>query len=325
MKYTKYIATGVTFSLLSIFALASAATGDVTATGTTIVPTTTSTLEVKGAPRLIKKTTDSVVLEWDSVLNASAYIVKYSKSSVANSTDPVAQYDNETDQVTTTGAVITKLSSTNEKLAPATSYYFSLVAIDKDGKESDTFSDELMVTTEATEVTVSSGVTTSDVITALAIKDLVVSDDKTLSLSFNSDLSVDPVQVKITKTSDNSSVLVGTVIQDPTMLNTVVVTTLSALSPASSYTLTVLSAKDSLGNTIQEGVSGLKEFTTAETLKTSTSVVAPTSTADITALSGSVSPESATKVATGAKENLIVFIALILSLGIVYIYRRKLI
>ncbi|EKD30477.1 MAG: hypothetical protein ACD_78C00044G0002 [uncultured bacterium (gcode 4)] len=324
MRYTKYIATGITLSLLSISALASAATGDVTvATGTVVVPTT-STLEVKGAPRLIKKTSDSVVLEWDTVLNASAYIVKYSKTSVANSTDPVAQYDNETDQVTITGAVITKLSSTNEKLAPATSYYFSLVAIDKDGKESDTFSDELMVTTEAADMTASSGAIASDsgATTALAIKELVVSDDKTLSLSFNSDLSLDPVQVKITKTSDNSDILVGTVIQDPTMLSTVTITTLSALSPASSYTLTVLSAKDSLGNTIQEGVSGLKEFTTTETLKVSTPVLIA---ADTTTLTGTVSPESATKVATGAKENVIVLIALLLSLGIVYIYRKKLI
>lgn len=333
MKYTKYIVTGVTLSLLSISTLASAATGSVTTTtgvtaATVVVPTTTTTLEVKGAPRLIKKTTDSVVLEWDSVPAASAYIVKYSKTSVANSKDPTAQYDNETDQVTTTGAVITKLSSTNEKLTPATSYYFSLVAIDKDGKESDTFSDELMVTTEALGMTTSSGATTA----ALAIKELVVSDDRTLSLSFNSNLSADPIRIKITKTSDNSDVSVGTVIQDPTNPAAVVITTLSTLSPASSYTLTVLSAKDSLGNNIQEGVSGLKEFTTTETLKASASVITPTiggesasGTVSPESASGTVSPESATKVATGTQTNMIVLAALLLSLGIVYIYRRKLI
>lgn len=332
MKYTKYIVTGVTLSFLSISTLVSAATGSIAAepipvsSGTIMPPAmnaapaaTTTTLEVKGAPRLIKKTVDSVVLEWDSVPAASAYIVKYSKTSVANSKDPTAQYDNETDQVTTTGAVITKLSSTNEKLVPATSYYFSLVAIDKDGKESDTFSDELMVTTEALGITTSSGATAA----ALAIKELVVSDDRTLSLSFNSNLSADPVRIKITKTSDNSDVSVGTVIQDPTILDTVTVTTLSALSSASSYTLTVLSAKDSLGNNIQEGVSGLKEFTTTETLKPSASVIIPTIGGE--SASGTISPEAATKVATGTKENLIVLAALLLSLGIVYIYRRKLI
>lgn len=323
MQYTKYLTTGVVLSLLSISSLVSAATGD-TATGSVDAPIVASaaTLEVKGAPRLVKKTADSVVLEWDAVASASAYIVKYSKTSVASSTDPNAQYDNETDQVTTTGAVITKLSSTNENLTPATSYYFSVVAIDKDGKESDTFSDELMVTTESVEMTTASGDTAA---VALAIKDLVVLDDRTLSLSFNADLSIDPVSVKIIKTSDNSTITVGTVVQDQTVLNTVMITTLSALNPASSYTLTVLSAKDTLGNTIQEGVSGLKEFTTAETLVASVPEVALTSASSTGTLSGAVSPEAATQVATGAKENLIVLAALLLSLGIVYIYRRKLI
>lgn len=332
MQYTKYLAAGVVLSILSVSSLVSAATDTVTAGTTTVASTgvtagdvvvpaaTTTSLEVKGAPRLVKKTADSVVLEWDAVPNASAYIVKYAKTSVATSQDPNAQYDNETDQVTTTGAVITKLSSSNEKLAAATSYYFSVVAIDKDGKESDTFSDELMVTTEAAGMATASGTT------ALAIKELVVSDDRTISLSFSSDLSADPVRVKITKTSDNSDVPVGTIVQDSAMLNTVVVSTLSALSPASSYTLTVLSAKDAAGNTIQEGVSGLKEFTTAETLKASTSTtnLSAAGTASGTTMSGAVDTASATKVATGAKENIIVLAALLLSLGIVYIYRRKL-
>lgn len=261
-----------------------------------------------------------MTLEWDAVPSADAYIVKYSKTSVAASTDPNAQYDNETDQVTTTGAVITKLSSSNEKLAAATSYYFSVVAIGKDGKESDTFSEEIAVITDAAGATTTSGATA-----ALAIKDVVVTNDMTLSLSFNTNLSTDPVRVKITKTSDNSDIAVGTVVQDPAMLNTVTVTTLSALSPASSYTLTVLSATDAAGNNIQEGVNGLKEFTTAETLAASAPIATPSVVAGESA-SGAIvgAPETATKVATGAKENIIVLAALLLSLGIVYIYRRKL-
>lgn len=341
MQYKKYLATAVTLSLVSVSAMVSAASGDVVAGSTAVtstgvaagsvaVPTATSaSLEVKGAPRLVKKTSDSVVLEWDTVPGASAYIVKYSKASVASSTDPNAQYDNETDQVTTTGAVITKLSATNEKLAPATAYYFSVVAIDKEGKESDTFSDELTVTTDAAGMVAFTGsVTTAEVAAALAIKDLVVTDDKTLTLTFNTNLSVDPVKVKITKTSDNSSVPVGTVVQDAANPAAVTVTTLAALSPASSYTLTVLSAKDAAGNTIQEGVNGLKEFTTAETLKANASTETPMLAAGSdsgTTLSGAVSTEDATKVATGAKENIIVLAALLLSLGIVAIYRRKLI
>lgn len=323
MRYTKYIAAIATLSTLSFLSLASAATGEETSIAPDAVVTTSASLEMDSAPRLVNKTTDSVTLEWDSVPSASAYIVKYSKTSVAGSSDENAQYDNETDQVTTTGAVITKLSSSNESLTPETAYYFSIVAIDNEGKESDTFSDELMVITESAEATTASGVNAAPP-AALAISDLVVSDDRTLSLSFNSNLSADPVQVKITKTSDNSDVPVGGVVQDQTALNTVVVSTLTALSPASSYTLTVLSAKDAAGNTIQEGVSGLREFTTAETLAANTVVATPVAIGAETA-SGTVSVETATAVETGAKENLIVFAALLLSLGIVYIYRRKLI
>lgn len=327
MQYTKYLATIAIFSLVSVSTLVSAATGDVTATGMTTVAPTTTSLEVKGAPRLVKKTTDSVVLEWDAVPAASAYIVKYSKTSVATSTDLNAQYDNETDQVSTTGAVITKLSSTNEQLTPATSYYFSVVAIDNQGKESDTFSDELMVTTESVDTAMVSDVVSSGSVipvVTLAINDLVVIDDKTISLSFNSDLSTDPVRVKITKTSDNSDIAVETVVQDSMNLSTVTITTLSALIPDSSYALTVLSAKDVAGSIIQEGVSGLKEFTTSETLQPAIEETVPT----LNAAPGSeevVSVATATEVATGAKENLIILAALLLSLGIVYIYRRKLI
>lgn len=344
MQYTKYLATVATVSLISLSTLVSAATGDA-ATGTATTANTgvtmtetpktmTTSLEVEGAPRLIKKTSDSIVLEWDKVPSATAYIVKYSKTSVANSKDVTTQYDNETDSMTTTGAVITKLSTSNEKLTPATSYYFSVVAIDSTGKESDTYSDELMVTTEAATIAVSTGTTASatGVTTmapvTLAVKDLVISDDKTFTLSFSSQLSADPVRVKITKISDSSDVAIDTVTQDPKDPSAVVVTTLSALSSASSYTLTVLSAKDTAGNNIQEGVNGLKEFTTSETLKLSAPTATPAVTAESasgTALAAVASPETATKVATGAKENVIVLAALLLSLGIVYIYRRKLI
>lgn len=336
MSYTKYLVAIATLSMISVSSLVSAATGDtatgtMAATGTVTTTTSTASLEVKGAPRLMKKTSDSVTLEWDKVPGASAYIVKYSKTSVATSKDPNAQYDNETDAITATGVVITKLSTSNEKLTPATSYYFSVVAIDSTGKESDTFSDEAAVTTDASGMTASSGTTATPALTtsatALAIKDVVVSDDKTLSLSFNSNLSTDPVRVKITKTSDNSDIAVGSVVADAANPNTVTITTLVPLTAASSYTLTVLAAKDTMGNNVQEGVSGIKEFTTTEALKVTTPALtaAPAMAASGATLSGAVATEGATKVATGAKENIIVFAALLLSLGIVYIYRRKLI
>ena len=335
MKYTQYIKTASVISLLSVVNLAFAATAATVSTGdtTTVTGTTAATgaiatttaplsLEVKGAPRLVKKTSDSVSLEWDKVPAASAYIVKYSKSSVANSKDPNAQYDNETDQVSGTGVVISKLSTSSEKLSPATAYYFSVVAIDKEGKESDTFSDELMVMTEAT----ASGATATGIAStptaSLAIKDLTVVDDSNISLSFNSDLSNDTVKVKITKTSDNSDVVVGTVTKDEKMANTVNISMVSKLSPSSAYTLTVLSAKDASGNIIQEGVSGLKEFKTLATLKAS--ALTATGAIDTTS-SGAALIVPTTTVETGAKENIIILAALLLSLGIVVIYRRKLV
>ncbi|EKD29927.1 MAG: hypothetical protein ACD_78C00209G0003 [uncultured bacterium (gcode 4)] len=318
MKYIKYVAM---ISLLSISTAALAATA-VTSTGVTTdtatVATTTS-LEVKGAPRLIKKTADSVTLEWDKVVGADSYIVKYSKTSVAGSTDPNAQYDNESDQVTTTGAVITSLSSTKEKLAPSTAYYFSVVAIDKDGKESDTFSDELMVTTDAAGTTTA---TASGATATLSVAGVTVTDDRTLTVAFNMELGADPVTVKITKTSDNSDVAVGLVTPDTTKKDTVIVSTVAALSPTTSYTLTVLSAKDAAGNSIQEGVSGLKEFSTPATM---TAGIAAAGTESGATLSGSVTPEVTTTVATGAGTNLLVLAALLLSLGVVYIYRKKLV
>lgn len=327
MRYTKYLALVATLSLMSVSTLVSAAAPAATpAAEAPAAMTTPTSLTVKGAPRLVNKTSNSVTLEWDAIPAATAYIVKYSKTSVANSKDPTVQYDNETDQLTTTGAVITKLSSNNEALTPATTYYFSFVAMDKDMKESDTFSDELMVVTDA------SGMVATGSTTALAIQDLVVIDANTISLTFNTALSNEPVNVKITKTSDNSNILVGAVVQDPTNPNAVKVTTLAALSPVSSYTLTVLSAKDAAGNTIQEGVSGLKEFTTPETLKATanTAVEIPAlnaagSESGVTLSGVTVDVTSATKVETGTQTNLMILAALLLSLGIVYIARRKLV
>lgn len=327
MRYTKYLALVATLSLMSVSTLVSAAAPAATpAAEAPAAMTTPTSLTVKGAPRLVNKTSNSVTLEWDAIPAATAYIVKYSKTSVANSKDPTVQYDNETDQLTTTGAVITKLSSNNEALTPATTYYFSFVAMDKDMKESDTFSDELMVVTDA------SGMVATGSTTALAIQDLVVIDANTISLAFNTALSNEPVNVKITKTSDNSNILVGAVVQDPTNPNAVKVTTLAALSPVSSYTLTVLSAKDAAGNTIQEGVSGLKEFTTPETLKATanTAVEIPAlnaagSESGVTLSGVTVDVTSATKVETGTQTNLMILAALLLSLGIVYIARRKLV
>ena len=346
MQYTKFITSTIVVSLVSITASAFAATGaTVTSSGTTAGTATvtatgvtvgniaigtgvTTSLEVKTAPKLVKKTASSITLEWDKVASASAYIVKYSKTSVATSKDPNAIYDNEIDPVTSTGVTIEKLSSTNEKLTANTAYYFSVVAVDKDGKESDSFSDELMVTTDAdgaiTAMTTTSAA--SGTIASLAIATVTMINDRTMSVVFNTELSNDALKAKIGKTSDNSDVTIQSIVKDAMNPKAALVTLAAPLAVASSYTLAIISAKDIAGNTIQEGVNGLKEFTTPETMIAAAGSVVGIEAASGSSLSGAVAPVvEATKVATGTQENLLVLAALILSVGIAYIYRRKLV
>ncbi len=95
-------------------------------------------LEVSSAPRLVSLEDGSVTLEWDAVENAAGYIVKYGTTSVANSEDEFAQYENETDETPETSTTISGLD-------PEMTYYFSLVAVDEAKNESDMFSDELAV------------------------------------------------------------------------------------------------------------------------------------------------------------------------------------
>jgi len=138
MTHTKKIAIA-TLILFTTSTMAFAATGAQVSTTGAVVK---ASLEVKSAPKLVSKTSNSITLEWEKVDAAATYIVKYSKNSVATSSLPNPQYDNETDPVTTTGTTISNLESDMN-------YYFSVVAVDKDNNESDTYSDELKVKTDA--------------------------------------------------------------------------------------------------------------------------------------------------------------------------------
>ncbi len=276
---------------------------------------TSTSLEVKSAPRMISKTSTWVVLEWDKVGAAAAYIVKYSKESVATSTDPNAQYTDETDQVTETWATIADLE-------PSTAYYFSVVAVDEEGNESNTFSDELNIVTDAVWLNAAPAAWTWTEVKAqswasLAIQSINVIDNKSLSLEFNTALSIDPVKVKITKTSDNSDLPVSEVTQDPTAPNKVVVKIATVIDPSSSYSLTVISAKDTSGNNIQEGANGVKEFTTLATLPASPELNAASWATDSWALAPIALP------ATWTKENLIIIAALLTSFVLVFSFRKK--
>jgi len=296
----------------------SAATWDTatpTATSATVTTTSADTsLELPTPPRLVNKTSTWVTLEWDKVSAASGYIVLYSKTSVATSTDPNALYDNETDQVTETWATISDLEAN-------TKYYFAVVPVDKEGNQGSTFSSELSVSTDASTSTATGATTTTVPTSSLALSGVTVIDNKTLAVQFNALLGTEPVTVKITKTSDNSDIAVSEIVPDATLKDTVAIKLNTVLDPSSSYSLTVISAKDEAGNNISEGVNGIKEFTTLATLASAPEL----NSASWATMSGATLPDAKALPATWTKENLIVLAALILSFGIVFIYRRKLV
>lgn len=325
---------------LAMTSTAMAATGVTTATTWTST-TANASLEVKSAPRLVAKTSNSVTLEWDKVDAATSYIVKYSTKSVANSTETNPQYDNESDPVTSTGTVISTLSD-GKPLAPATEYYFSIVAVDKDNNESDTYSDELKVKTDAATAAApawtpttaaapawtalaptASGATTAAV---FALKSANAIDNKTIELEFSAPLGSTPLSVKVVKTSDNSDVSVASTSVDPTNPTKATVKILTVLDPKSTYSVTVIWASDAAGNNIKQWVDGIKEFTASESLPISPEAAlnagGPANMMSGATASWTLTPNmEAAK--TGPRENIIVVLALVLSFGIVYGYRKR--
>lgn len=313
-----------TFAILASLAFvwsAFAATWD-TWSVTTTSTTNNASLDVTWAPKLVSKTSTWITLEWAKVDAAATYIVKYSKKSVATSTDPNPQYDNETDPVTTTGSTVTWLN-------PDTQYYFSVVAVDANWNESDTYSDELAVKTDAAwTTTTASGTEVAASASTLAVTNAVAVDNKTVKVEFSSALSTDPITLKITKTSDNSDVPVSSV-TGSTSPNTVVATIATVLDPKSSYQVVIIDAKDASGNNIQKGVNGIKEFLTPENLAVSPEAMLNSAMATWATLSGATESGAVLPnleaARSGPKENLIIIASLLISLWIFFSLRKKLV
>lgn len=243
---------------LATTSIAFASTGDTsTNTGTTTAITTTTSaniaavaeaLNVPGAPELVSKTDTSITLKWNKVAVAKAYIVKYSKKSVAeavNSGDTTAMYQDEIDPVSTTGAMIKNLKS-------GTPYYFAVVALDENNNESATNSEELSVSTLAEGT--STGAETTAVTTKATdfkLANVVIVDDKTITVSFSAPVVAESVTLKLTKSANSSNIPVVSV--NKTLLPTEVTVKLGAtLDPTSSYSLVVITAKDSTGSAITQ-------------------------------------------------------------------------
>jgi hypothetical protein len=326
---------------------ASSSTGSTAPTmAATSVPSTPSeSLNVSGAPSVVSQTATSVTLTWSKVDIAKSYVVKYSKIDVAEASkngDTTATYDNESDQVTTTGATISDLKTD-------TTYYFSVVALDAANNESPTYSEQLAVklvadlaaasgsgAVAAVAATGSVETTAPAVASAtgsLKLAGVTVINEKTLSLEFSAELSSQPVSVKLTKTSDNSTVVVDSVVKSletPTMAN---VTLAAPLSTSSSYSIVIIDAADAKGLPISEGVNAVKEFVTAATLAkapdvTTSGTELPVLNAagqEATASGAAVTPVTAASELppTGTKTNLLILMAAFLALGIVYFIQKK--
>jgi LPXTG-motif cell wall-anchored protein len=320
------------FGLLSASAWAATDTA-ATATGTAATASALQDeLNVPGAPALVSKTATSVTLSWAKVPAAASYIVKYSKNSVAEAfkSGKAAVYEVETDQITATGTTIKDLSTD-------TTYYFAVVALDKENNESATNSEELSVKLSAADGVATAGTGATAAMTgataSFKLSSVTATSAKVIALEFSSPVGTTPVTLKISKTLDNSAVAVATTTVDPIDPKKVTVALAGTLDPSSSYSVTVISAKDANGASIQEGVNAVKEFVTSPNLAGATTApvalnAAPTESgatlSGATASGASVSvTEAAALPATGAKENLLLLLAAVLSFGIVYIARKK--
>ena len=324
MKNIKKIAiiTSVLFLAQSAFA----ATTPTASTGATTWTWVTTTLDAPAAPKLVSKTSTWVTLSWDKAPAATGYIVYYSKTSVASTpADSWAKYPGQTDQIpaTSTWTVVSGLEAN-------TPYYFSLVTLDQAGDESN-FSDELVVSTDANGAVASTGAVVATAATGAVVaswttadfrlKNVTPVDTKTVSVEFSQAVWAEPITVKITKDSNASELVVASVTADPQSPTKVIVSLTSPLEISTAYTLVVITAKDSAWNDIKAWVDGTLPFVTDANL-----TVAPDLNAAWTwsTWTGTVTPNlEAAK--TGPATNLIVFAALLLSFGLVYFYRRKLI
>jgi Fibronectin type III domain len=246
--------------LLSLPALTYAASGDTVASTGSVAPAVTSSplneaLNVSGAPKVVSQTPTSVTLEWSKVTPASSYIVKYSKTSVAEAFKlgkTSAVYEVETDPVTSTGTTIKDLKAD-------TTYYFAVVALDKDKNESPTNSEELSVKLTSTEATNTGSVTPTTTSTGTSatasfkLMGVSVVDEMTLSLEFSAPVSsLSPIALKVMKTSDKTTVSQKSAVVDPKNVQKVIVTLATKLLASSTYSTTVIQAKDTTGNPVSE-------------------------------------------------------------------------
>jgi LPXTG-motif cell wall-anchored protein len=337
MNYSKYRVSLVLISSLFVsqaFA-ADAVPASPTPTTTIVTPGLTSetstSLNVIGAPKLVTQTATSVTLEWNKVSAAKSYIVKYSKTSVAEafkSGKTNAIYDMESDQVTATGTTIKELKTD-------TTYYFAIVALDAANNESATNSEELAVTLTGVKTPTATGATVP-VVSDFKLSGVTVVDATNLTLDFSAALGKDPVVLKLVKSSNAAAAAVVKSVSPGKAPNQAVVLLSTPLDPSSSYSLVVIAAKDIEGNSISKGLNAVKEFATSVNLVKTAAATTPSLSGALVGSGTTLSGALATNAeaigslnaapalpATGTQETLLLIFAAIISFGIVFFVRSR--
>ena len=334
--------------LIAAVSVVHAASGSAATVGASTTSDSSVSIEVKGPPRLASFKPGEVTLVWDRVESASGYIIRYGQESVIDTNKP---YPSESELFTTTGGTIKSLTGST--------YYFALVAVDGQGNESKALSDELKVSFNSTGsgstsqsgasvaapaaasgASVSaSGASASGALSSVgfSVKSAngVEDDSGTIVVEFTNALSDKPVQLKVAKTSDNADVSVASVTKDPTSPNRVLVKTAAPLMSNTSYKVTIVTASDATNKNIEEGVKGMTEFSSPtyvakkldlpKSLDASGAVSGNSTGATASGVTGSGAVANGDLPATGAKENLLVVVSLVIAFGIVVALRRRIV
>ena len=228
-------------------------------------------------------------------------------------------YDMESDPVSSTGTTIKSLTGGT--------YYFAVTPVAANGEEGDILSKEL-------EVTVGSGTTTNAPAMNFALSDVKVQDDRNIILSFTRPLATGPASISVKKTTDNSTITVLSAVVskiDPTKIEVKLDT---PLSDATSYQALAKSVKGAQGETLTQGNNSFRDFTTPPSIPDSAETLALTSapkpttpsvmTGSVVIKTGSTATGSMSGTLnsapvlpqTGAKETLLLIVALIIGLAI---------
>jgi hypothetical protein len=139
----------------------------------------------------------------------------------------------------------------------------------------------------------------------LLVAEIMPVDDSHITLVFNQDIIRESVRVRVTKQSDESNVRIESFTggKDNKSIN---ITLADTIDTSTSYKMTIISAISDAGIIIKDGADGIKEFTTATTLKkyslTLSAPTNPTAIMTVASKSGTLSSGTTMKPVSAKKE-----------------------